>query len=40
MINRMVLMKCTDDTNLGGISSDEKDQDIINNQVTWMEVIY
>lgn len=40
MLNRMVLMKCTDDTNSGSISSAEKEQDVVNNQVAWMQVIY
>lgn len=37
MLNRM---KFTDDTNLGSMSSAEKDQDGVNNQMAWMQVIY
>lgn len=33
-------MKLTDDMNLGCMSSAEKDQDIVNNQVAWMQIIY
>lgn len=40
MLNRMVLMKFTDDTNSGSISSAKKEQDVVNNQVAWMQVIY